>query len=67
MENGKWKMEKSGAHRCALGAKFKLGNGNFHRSPPALHPPFLSAAGEGAAHADISGLFNQIQNHARPE
>ena len=26
-------MEKSGAHRCALPAKFKPGNGDFDRSP----------------------------------
>ena len=34
-------MEKSGAHRRALPAKFKPGNGDFDRSPPALHPPFM--------------------------
>ena len=40
-------MEKSGAHRCALPAKFKPGNGDFDRSPPALHPPFMGAPGGG--------------------
>jgi hypothetical protein len=45
-----WKMEKSGAHRCALPAKFKPGNGDFDRSPPALHPPFM-ALPEGVSFA----------------
>jgi hypothetical protein len=35
-------LKKSDVHRCALGAKFKPGNGDFDRSPPALHPLFMA-------------------------
>jgi hypothetical protein len=38
-------LKKGGAHRCVLGAKIKPGNGDFDRSPPALHPPFYGAVG----------------------
>src|SRR5215470_7208236 len=53
-------MEKSGAHRCALPAKFKPGNGDFDRSPPALHPPFYGAAGGGQRRAAMSMRCNQL-------
>ena len=49
-------MEKSGAHRCALGPKFKPGNGDFGDTPPAQHPPFYGAVG-GGQRADYSYAF----------
>jgi len=38
-------MEKSGAHRCALPAKFKPGNSDFDRSPPAYTPLYGAVGG----------------------
>src|SRR5215469_10742766 len=50
-------MEKSGAHRCALPAKFKPGNGDFQCTPPALHPPFLWRCRRGVSERITSYAF----------
>jgi len=35
------------AHLCRRGQIRRPGNGDFDRSPPALHPPFMGAPGGG--------------------
>jgi hypothetical protein len=50
-------LKNGGAHRCALPAKFKPGNGDFDDTPPALHPPFYGAAGGGpAARSNVDAM-----------
>jgi len=52
--NGKWKVRRTS---LALPAKFKPGNGDFDRLPPALHPPFMALPEGVSTLLDIVGFF----------